>query len=186
MDNVQFWIYLIIGVIYFLSRVLKKSEQQAPEIPQNKPVQGRAPQPRSTPSELPKQMTFEELLREITEGKQVPKTEPRRQEKEVLIDYDDDLPEEAQSLEEVVMEEKTDWRKERRNEIYEEGKRQAFARPSLEETMSLRDTDVRFGKFKVFETNNQRNLLREYTKAFQDPEGLKKAIVLSEILQRKF
>jgi len=32
----------------------------------------------------------------------------------------------------------------------------------------------------------QRNLLEDYVRNFQDPEGLKKAVVMSEILNRKF
>ena len=71
-------------------------------------------------------------------------------------------------------------------DIYEDAKRLAFERPSLEETMKVTDTNVKFGKFKEFEAEEQRDLLAEYSKQFRDPEGLKKAVVLSEILNRKF
>jgi hypothetical protein len=43
-----------------------------------------------------------------------------------------------------------------------------------------------FGKFKEFEQEKKRNLLEEYITDFKDPEGFKKAVVMSEILKRKF
>ena len=70
--------------------------------------------------------------------------------------------------------------------MYEEGKKQAFLRPSLEETMKLEDTIVKFEKFKVFEEEEKQNVLAEYVRDLEDPEGFKKAFVLSEVLQRRF
>jgi hypothetical protein len=183
----QFWLYLIIGVIYFLSRVLKKQVPQAPNgsersVPQ-RPAEANRPQ-----TDKPRPLTFEELLKEITEAKQPVKPvfvpQSREIKQEPVVDYDDDLGEEAQDLETIEPDYRT--RDNRSYEVYEESKRQAFARPSLEETMNVRDTDMQFGKFKAFEQQKQRNLLEEYTMNFQDPEGLKKAIVMSEILKTKF
>jgi hypothetical protein len=62
----------------------------------------------------------------------------------------------------------------------------AFERPSLEETMKVEDTVVTFGKFKEFEAQKERNLAAEYLQDFGDPEGIRKAVVMSEILKRKF
>jgi hypothetical protein len=45
---------------------------------------------------------------------------------------------------------------------------------------------VKFGKFKEFEHGKKKNLLDEYVRDFKDPSGLKKAVVMSEILKRKF
>lgn len=180
----QFWLYVIIGVIYFLSRVLKKQVPPPGKEGDGK-VTERVPEQRNTQSTGPKPMTFEDLLREITEAKQAhrPAYEPESR-TETVIDYDDDIADEEQDLETIAPEYTTD--DTRSNEVYEEARRQAFMRPSLEETMNVRDTEVSFGKFKGFEQEQQRNLLEEYTKDFQDPEGLKKAIVMSEILNRKF
>ena len=52
--------------------------------------------------------------------------------------------------------------------------------------MKIQDTVVSFGKFKEFEKRAETNLAAEYLKEFHDPEGLKKAVVMSEILKRKF
>jgi len=174
MDKFQFWLYLIIGIIYFISRVRKKAEpeKKSPERRPEKPVQ-QYEQPSAKPAFNPKPKTFEELLREITEGKQ---------ESEV-VDYDDQLGEEEQDLEEI----KSDYRKDDNiYEVYEEAKRSAFVKPSLEDTMKLEDTVMKFGKFKEFEIAEKRDLLGEYLADFRDPEGFKKAVVMSEILQRKF
>ena len=183
----QFWVYVIIGIIYILSRVMKKAEQPK-DLPEKRG--DKQPKYQGPASEKPKQLTFEELLKEITEAKQPekpvyqpqqPKYQP--QPKQDFVDYDDELKEEEQDLEDVDY----DYRKkDKLYDVYEEAKRQAFERASLEETMNVRDTVVQFGKFKVFEQEQQRNLLEEYTKDLQDPHGLKKAVVMSEILNRKF
>src|SRR5688572_378241 len=176
MDKFQFWLYVIIGIIYLVSRIRKKPEQEKKprEFRPDKPVQ-QYEQPSAKPAFNPKPKTFEELLREITEGKE-------RQESEV-VDYDDNLEEEEKDLEEI----KSDYRKDDKiYEVYEDAKRQAFVRPSLEETMKLADTKMQFGKFKEFEIEAERNLSREYLADFKDPDGFKKAVVMSEILKRKF
>lgn len=183
----KYWFYIIVGGIYLLSRFLKKSDNPAEKT-------SGAPAPRPAPSQnteqsKPKTLTFEELLREITEAKETarhttPAPQPRPQAKQFTeVDYDDDLKQETEDLEEIV----PDYRsKDKSYEAYEEGKRSAFNRPSLEETLNVRNTDMKYGKFKVFEQEQQRNLLEEYTRQLQDPEGLKKAVVMSEILSRKF
>jgi hypothetical protein len=187
MDDFKIWIYVIIAVGYGLTRLLKRSNSSAPE------DQRDALPPRdssdSRPSSPQRQMTFEELLREITEGKQ-PEAKPVYQQpkpayaapkpQRAYVDYDDDLKDEEQDLEDVNY----DYKKE--SKVYEDAKKLAFNRPSLEETMKVEDTIVKFSKFKVFEEQKGRNLLEEYTRDLQDPEGFKKALVLSEILNRRF
>jgi hypothetical protein len=184
MDDYKIWIYIIIGVIYVLSRLRKSSDSAAPETHQNPPPVRDTFD--SKPSSPQKQLTFEELLREITEAKE-PEEKPRYQPKPVYVapkpayvDYDDDLKDEQQDLEDVNY----DYKKE--SKVYEDAKKLAFNRPSLEETMKVEDTIVKFSKFKVFEEQKGRNLLEEYTRDLRDPEGFKKALVLSEILNRRF
>jgi len=176
MDKLQFWFYVILGIIYLVSRIKKKPEQEkkSGEFRPEKPVR-QFEQPSAKPAFNPKPKTFEELLREITESKQSQQPE--------VVDYDDNLEDEEKDIEEI----KYDYRKDDKiYEVYEEAKRQAFVRPSLEETMKLEDTKLQYGKFKVFEIEAERNLLQEYLTDFRDPEGFKKAVVMSEILKRKF
>ena len=179
----KYWFYIIVGGIYLLSRILKKNGNEESKSAPAKPQRTVHPQP----SEKPKALTFEELLKEITEGKAAQKASqpqpqpiPRAYQE---VDYDDDLKDEVDDLEEIG----TRYPKENSvTRAYEEGKKSAFNRRSLEETLNVRNTDVRYAKFKVFEQAQERNLLEEYTSQFRDPEGLKKAVVMSEILNRKF
>jgi hypothetical protein len=185
----KYWFYIIVGGIYVLSRFLKKSETPGGETNQNDPQAGDRSS-RHTGEGKPKTLTFEELLQQITEAKEAPKPVPMTsvrpespQRGFQRVDYEDNLKEEAEDLEEI----ETDYRKKSNVfETYEEGKRAAFNRRSLEETLSVQSTNMTFGKFAAFEQGTQRNLLDEYTKQFQDPEGLRKAIVMAEILNRKF
>ena len=182
--DAQFWIYIIIGVIYFVSRLLKKPEQ-APDQPENtRPGQRRSPaRSEQTGSERPKQMTFEELLREITEGKQAEKPVQRPRPEPRYETFEQDLGDEARSLEEIGYDEAEDARV---LKAYEDAKSQVFQRSSLEESMRLQDTVVNFGKFKAFETTEKRNVLVDYINIIRNPQGLRQAVVMSEILKRKF
>jgi hypothetical protein len=176
MDSFQFWLYVIIAVIYAISRMRKKQKEAQPKVPEREPVQRRDRAMETRESPVDKPLTFEELLREMTEGKGRPKEEK-------VINYEEDFPDEEQDLEDVEY----DYRKEDTTlATYEEAKRMAFERPSLEETMKVEDTVVTFGKFKEFEAQKERNLAAEYLQDFGDPEGIRKAVVMSEILKRKF
>src|SRR5690349_9802227 len=100
--DLQFWIYVIIAIIYIVSRAMKKADSQPKDLPG--PRADREVRYDSTPPlEKPKQLTFEELLREITETKQPqkPAYQPVPQPKAEYVDYDDQIGEEEQNLEDV-------------------------------------------------------------------------------------
>ena len=175
--DVQFWIYIIIGVIYFLTRLLKKPEQPPEEAQDNRPKQRP---PSQTTTEWPKQLTFEELLREITEAKQPPKPVMQPVPQRRFETFDDDLQDEARSLEDISTNDDEVFKK------YEEAKSQVFQRSSLEDTLRLQDTVMDFGKFKEFEVKKTHNLSDDYLRIFRNPAGLRQAVVMSEILKRKF
>lgn len=188
MDEFKILVYIIIGLIWVISRALKKKPQDmSTDNGDAKPVAGGG-------SKAP-QMTFEDLLKEITEAKvaqpqPVQRTTPSQTVRPVsevtetyVVDYDEDLKEEIQDLEVVGNEVDDSWK---RNKIYEEGKRVAFNRATLEGTLQLSDTDMKFGKFKEFDQKEQTNVLQNYLSELQDPEGLKKAVIMSEILNRRF
>jgi hypothetical protein len=182
----SFWIYVIIAIIYVITRALKKPENPK-DVADARPDRPVNYDPTPPSANKPKPLTFEELLREITEAKQPPQPsyETRRQEPE-YVDYDDNLKEEEEDLEEVRYNKRYK-EEERVNTAYEQAKLEAFNRPSLEETLKVSDTQVQFGKFKAFDQQPKRNnVLEDYTINFQDSEGLKRAVVMSEILKRKF
>lgn len=181
MGDFQFWLYVLIGVIYLLSRALKKPAQKPGDLPEVRPdkPETRFEPPPAKPRAPSKVLTFEEMLKEITESKTQPKPTPPE---EKYVNYEEDLKDEEQDLEDVDY----DYKRDKVAVEYEQAKQQAFLRPSLEDSLSIKDTDTRFEKFKVFAQPDQANLMDRYLVDFYDLEGLKKAIVMSEILQRKF
>ncbi len=175
--------YIILGIIYFIYNAVKKKKpdnEPGPDRPQSRP-QTNKPQP----------VSFEDLLREITEGKEPQKfpespvnqkteyRQPLPKPKPAYVDYDDDLEDEEKSLE------KTSFDDDRSNKAYEEAKKMAFNRPSLEETLKLDQVNTTFGRFKVFEKKEDSGVLFEYVKDLRDPKGFKKALILSEVLNRR-
>ena len=138
-------------------------------------------------------MTFEELLREITEGKSGRETERKPERKpepvrppEVYTNYDEEV-EDEESSKEVLEDVNYDYRtRDKLYRDYEQAKSEAFERKSLEETMTLASTDMSYGRFKEFDTKEKKHPMKQYLEELHDPEGLKKAFIVSEILQRKF
>lgn len=188
MDNLQFWLYVIIGVIYLITQVRKKSKEQS--IPPQSPVPRKevSENPRWKPeqtssSPTPKTISFEDLLREITEAK-IPKSEQEYQSYEdaEYVNYDDDLTEEGINAEEVVTSTTND-------SIYKElalAKSRDYASESLESSLKLENVKMDYGRFKEFETASNINLLELYTRELRDPEGFKKAVILTEVLKPKY
>lgn len=176
--------YIVLGIVYFIFNALRKKKPEnepGPDRPQSRP-QTNKPQP----------VSFEDLLREITEGKKPEKfpespvnqqkteyRQPLPKPQPAYVDYDDDLEEEGDSLEKVNFDD------ERSNKAYEDAKKMAFNRPSLEETMKLDQVNTTFGRFKEFEKKEDGGVLFEYVKDLRDPKGFKKALILSEVLNRK-
>jgi hypothetical protein len=170
MDNLQIWIYIIVGILYLIGRASKKPQNQPPKQVSQKPT-----------SSEPKPLTFEELLKEITEGKQSPPSPKPVQE---YVDYEDDIKDE----EEIEVLEKTDYdyRKEETYKAYEKSKYEAFNRLSYEETLKLEDTKVEFGKFKEFEQSATPSFSTQLARDFADPEKVRRAFIMSEIFNRKY
>jgi len=172
MDDFKVILWIIIGIIYLLARRKKVTPP---------PPQRQRPVEDSQPAEsLPVPKSFEELLREIEGMKKPRQPEPEPE----VVDYDDNLGPEERGLEEVAPSYKRD--DEQVNQVYEEAKRLAFYRPSLEETVKLEDTVVRFSQFKGYTKETKRNGPNEYVKDLREPQSFRKAFILSEILRPKF
>jgi hypothetical protein len=170
--EIKIIIWIVLGIIYIISRARKEATQestprQVDESPEGKPV------------------TFEELLKEI-QGAKVAKQPPRQVLEPVeqyKTDYDDNLKEEVEPLE------KADYSYRNQDSIYEtyeKAKQMAFNRPSMEETLKLENTIVRFGQFKGYEQQLRPSLAATYGKELRDATNFRKAFILSEILNRRF
>ncbi len=172
----QFWIWVIVIIITLIARANKKSKQPAES----------AGRPDAPPRPAPgKAISFEDLLREIQEGKMLTKPEPTPQKKKPydFVDYDDNLEEEERSLEDVTYDAAKD---DAVLKTYEAAKREAFNRPSLETIDQPRDNKVQFGHFKEYDQKIKGRPGLKFLKELKNPEGFRKAIILSEILNRKY
>ena len=189
MDDLQFWLYVILGVVYLISQVRKKSKQQQnlpPEKPIDRDTTSTEPQWKTETqrSSGQKPISFEELLREIAESKSIknqPEYETHKQPE--YIDYDDNLPDEIQDLEDLEVDHtKNDpvFKK------YNEAKNRDYSGYSMEDSRKLESVDMKFGKFKEFEVGAQLNLLDLYLSDLRGPEGMKKAVILNEVLNPKY
>ena len=167
--SIKVILWIIIGIIYLISRARKKPQTQAPK---------SEPRP-FEPETFDKPLTFDELLKEIQAAKQ-PKAQPVPAKSE-YVDYDEELEEDAKPFARV------DYRKEDQiYETYEKAKQDAFHRPTMEETLKLENTIVRFGQFKSYVQDDQPSLASVYANDLRQPENVRKAFILSEILNRRF
>ncbi|MEI9922104.1 MAG: hypothetical protein WDO14_25400 [Bacteroidota bacterium] len=165
--GLSFWIYIVIAIVAFIVRQMKKSAKTTHETPSR--TSG------GDYSDSKPAMTFEELLREIQASKTPPQpAQPARVER---TDY------EAKSLETIPTRKYDDTHS---LEIYEKAKNEAFSRPSLEETLKLSDTVMKYSHFKEYEEASKNSVAKEVLADLKEPEGFKKAFIMSEILKRKF
>ena len=176
--DIQFWVWLIVIVITLIARANKKKPQ---------PFDQESNVPPNSPSNDTKPVTFEDLLREIQAAKN-PKPIPVSSIPKKVVppqdfeDYDDDLQDETKSLEKTPSYHADD----KIYETYESAKKAAFSRASLEETMKVGDTEVKFGQFKEFKKKEAKALASEYADELRNPKGFKKAMILNEILNKRF
>lgn len=208
MDNFQFWLYVIIAVIYVISKAIKKSNRQKQE--QVRPPARNVDQGTSEESESLPPMSFEELLREITEGKKKqrqhappPPPQPKQvrippyeKPKPAFVDYDDDIEPEVTTTKRVNYDEEA---QETTRQVYEKAQREASLRSSLETLHSditggkstLKSLESSLGrtgsdKFEPFRAGEKHRLVAEYLRELKTPSGMKKAVIFSEILKPKF
>ncbi|CAN5345711.1 hypothetical protein BH10BAC4_BH10BAC4_10280 [soil metagenome] len=175
-------IWIVLGLIYLFARRKKNAVPPAP--PRGTVTSTEKYEPEAQSS---KPMTFEDLLREI-EGSKKPEPVPQPTFHETAKPvpqtyYDEDVPEQRKPLEDTNY----DYRKyDKIYEDYDNATKNAFIKPSLEETMKLEDTIVRFNQFKGYQQEPRHHVREELLRDLKDPKGFKKAFILSEILQRKF
>lgn len=156
MDDIQILLYIIFILFAIISRALKK-KKEAPK----KHTSSTAQQP--SQSQPPrKQLTFEELLKEFTEGHAPVQQEYEEEEEEFNVNNDEEI-----------------------QRIYQES-----VRASKEFENSKKKEDNRHtGNFTHFEGYSEEDTeeeVSEFAKLLQDEESAKKAIILSEILNKKY
>ncbi|MEQ8711521.1 MAG: hypothetical protein RIC80_00800 [Cyclobacteriaceae bacterium] len=181
MDDFQTILYIVVGIIYFLSRALKKKK---PPVKPSRPGQDTEDDTPQTTASKP--LTFEELLREFTEGKQPeeeeqrspippPTPEPARRSTSPMTyrqEEDDD---------EILEPAKRRFSDEDSKRIYEASIR------SVEKMKEEEFEDTQY-HFKQYEDHRdeETTLGAEVADMLRDADGARKAIILSEILTRKY
>ena len=181
MDDIQFWVYLLFGLLYIITRALRKkrTEDQAP------PAEGEGERPRRREAK-----SFEELLREFTEAG------AEREEAEQPTTRPASTPVSRRVSEEQQRS------KRRRSEFEREGETRHFAddesRRVYEESIRQaegadlsyeRDEHFKISRSLQSKSREQRpetQTAREVRGMLSSPDSAKKAIILAEILNRKY
>lgn len=161
-------IYLIFIAFAILSRFLKKKKED------NAPPQADSMDETSQrPSQ--KQMTFEELLREFTgEQQPQPQPQPKAPARETIYESYEDEP----SWDSRVSDDEA-------KETYSRSVREAKKLKTLDELVDL-DQPISSGHFKGYEIEEEENIADDILHTLQDADGARKAIILSEIINRKY
>ena len=167
MDDIQNIIYFAVLIIWFLSRAFggnkkKKQRQQQQQYP-TPPLNESGPLPEYRDQPKPEPVTFEDILRELSGAP--PKTAPPPPAP---------FEEEESSFEEVF------------GQSYEDTQHKT-TEPKAEEAVGHPDF-VLEGGFKEFVIKKDRGtkIARDVRRILRKPDGLKQAIVLKEILDRKY
>lgn len=169
MDDFSFWWYIIAAVIYFLTRGKKKKED-----PTSRPGSENNPPPSQPKS-------FEDLLREITEGR--PSDEPTYKQEPVEIIKEDNKEDEI---------EKRRFEGERRAFADEESRRVYEESIKMAEGADIEfERDEHFQQPRVLKGIHRSREEEEWSIADEIRDGLnsseaKKAVIYSEILTRKY
>lgn len=155
-------IYIVFIAIAIISRLLKsnKNRSKAPSAP---------PQQRETPSQRPGgAKSFEELLREFT-GENT-STEPRSLET-VETEYE--------SYEHIPSDDEI-------RETYERSVNQAKKLKTLDEQVDLEDIRTKSKYFADDEMKEENSVASDILESLKDPDGARRAVILSEIINRKY
>ncbi len=188
MDELKILFWIVIALVYLFAR---KKKKPAPPT-SSQPADSEEYETQAPTSNKP--MTFEDLLREI-EGSKKPERNPLPVPKPFVqepvkpewqpYNYDEEVIKEKKQK--PLEDTNYDYRK--HDKIYEEydnATKYAFLRPSLEETMKIEDTIVRFNQFKGYQTETKSRFRDDLLRELKNPQSFRKAFILSEILQRKF
>ncbi len=171
MDNIEILIYLIFGIIYFLSRALRKKRTKTTQPSQGTEETQREKRPAS----------FEELLEEFTS---------KKDQETVEEDQDDEYKPVFQT---AVREKGRGIR--RRPSSNEDAESKQVFEDSIKEAkryfQSDDDSEKSLLKDKSFDDiyhkkKKDNNLAKDIRNSLKDPDGARKAIIYSEILKRRY
>ena len=168
MEDNKIWFYIIAAIIYyFLTRKKKKKPQQ----PTTAPTESNRPQQQQKP------VSFDDLLKEITEGR-----EP-------------EIPKEVTLESEPVFEEKPIEEKKERIRHFADDESRRIYEESIERAAEIDpehdhkfEPDDDYASKKMFKTEEEEGptVADEIREGLQGTDSARKAIIYSEILNRKY
>lgn len=168
MENLETYLYVFFAVIYIISRIIKaRAKQNKPQKPIVKPKHEMQPKPVEKTSGPKKEFSFDNILKDFEKSL----TGDKFSEEEAIpveeIKHEKPAPEAVKTIEE-----KPNPFQKYKDKSHEFGQKEIKRKEVV---------IARSEKFRIKE-----NIASEYVKMLRDPEGFKNAVVLSEIINRKY
>ncbi len=173
MDEIKIWVYLAFAAIYLISRAMKKKK---PENKPHSPLQtAEEESPRRTAP-----ASFEDLLKEFTEEHEKQETVERPE----IPPTEEVIP--AHNVQQEVPEE---IRREGRQRHFADAESRAIYERSVQEAEGAdisyeRDEHFKMKRLEPEETKNE--VASELKNMLRSPSDARKAVVLAEILNRRY
>lgn len=179
MEDLQLYIYLALAAIYFLSRAFKskKSNRSPGKLPDSDQHNDRP----EDQSQRERPISFEDLLREFS-GQKEKKELEKYEEAEVdeMIDYEEEIvPEEIKQPSYAAYNDPVYGN-------YDEVSQGKDKYKTLEEEIEIEKlANDRFNEYKI-DKNESANYASRIRKFLHDKDSIKDAIILKEVLDRKY
>lgn len=174
--DIELILYIIFIVIAILTRVLKSSKDTA--APPSPPQQSED-QPRQRPQ---RRQTFEDLLREFTGEEE--EAEEQYQERPATYTRERHQERPASYYDEQDMEEGQEADDNEIKETYQRSVNEAKKLKTLDEQVDLNKPIPK--RFKDSEVEEENETTQDILEMLRDAEGAKKAIILSDIINKKY
>lgn len=178
MDDIQFWVYVVFAVIWVVARALRKKSRET--------TKSRPKSPLETEDSQEAPVSFEELLEEITGRKSL------KEEQKPIETYQEDVGhnsgpygEEEDRAEESIKSEgsKRHFADDESRRVYEESIKRAEQQEEFEPAEGYQSIKLVSRKEEEEESSG---FSKEIAEMFSDTDGARKAVILGEILNRKY
>ena len=166
MDNLENYLYVLFAVIYIISRIIKARSKQKKESPQQQTHRHSQAQPKPK-----KGFSFEDILKEF-EKNLAGEGEEMEHEKPLPVKEIKHVKPSAIPVKPAL---------EKSQNPYEAYQGNSFK--SIKEEIEM-EKESSFSRSENYSIKD--DVANEYVKMLQNPEGFKNAIVLSEIINRKY
>ncbi len=183
MDELQIYIYLALALIYFLSQAFRKKK---PKQPRGYGESDTAEEETSRIPERDRSMTFEELLEEFTgqRSEEKAKEEARKKAREAYeLEEEPEEPEIMKDDEYKVYDEYDDYKASAYRE-YTDYSAQSSKLKTLDEQVDIEEPIEKL--FDGYQDKYKQTRADKYRKILSNPETIKDAIILKEILDPKY